>query len=157
MKSPTPIEYASPNFFRVMASMFYDTFLLAAISLAYSACVLGFRILFVGQPAVGERIHWSLFASILITVGWLLCLSAFYIYCWRNVGQTLGMKTWRIRMVDAQSNQLASYKQCAQRSFFALCSLAFLGCGYWLQFFHPQQKTFHDLMSGTRLVLLRKE
>ncbi len=156
-KTPeTAIEFASPNLLRIFASMVYDSLLLAAISIAYGAVVVGLRVAIFGQPDAGQRIHWSLLSSVLITLGWLATLMFFYIYFWQKFGQTLGMKTWRIQLVDAKTNQLVNYSQALKRSLFAWLSLLFLGAGYWCKLIHPQRRLLHDLASGTKLILLKK-
>jgi len=151
------IEFASPNLLRIFAAMVYDSLLLAAISIAYGAVVVGLRVVILGQPDAGQRIHWGMFASILITVGWLAILMFFYVYFWQKFGQTLGMKTWRIQLVDAKTNQLVNYSQACKRSVFAWLSLLFLGAGYWCKLIHPQQRLLHDVASGTKLILLKKK
>lgn len=157
-KTPEPaIEFASPGLLRIFASMVYDSLLLAAISIAYGALVVGIRVTIFGQPDAGQRIQWSLAAGIIITLGWLITLMFFYIYFWQKFGQTLGMKTWRIQLVDTKTNQLISYSQACKRSLAALISLMFFGMGYWLSLVHPQDRLLHDLFSGTRLILLKKK
>jgi len=155
--TPEPaIEFASPSLLRIFASMVYDSLLLAAISIAYGALVVGIRVAVVGQPEAGQRIQWGIPAGILVTLGWLISLMFFYVYFWQKFGQTLGMKTWRIQLVDAQTNQLISRSQGITRSLAAMLSLACLGIGYWLSLIHPQARLFHDVISGTRLILLKK-
>lgn len=157
-KTPeAPIEFASPNLLRIFASMVYDSLLLAAISIAYGALVVGLRVVIFGQPDAGQRIHWSLFAGIAITLGWLAVLMFFYVYFWQKFGQTLGMKTWRMQLVDAKTNQLVNYSQAFKRSLFAWLSLLLLGAGYWYKLINPQQRLLHDVASGTKLILLKKK
>ena len=154
--SEPAIEFASPGLLRIFASMVYDSLLLAAISIAYGALVVGISVAVMGQPAAGHRVEWAAPAQVLITLGWLLSLMFFYIYFWQKFGQTLGMKTWRIQVVDAQTNQLISRSQAYKRSLTALFSLVLFGMGYWLSLIHPQRRLIHDLTSGTRLILLKK-
>lgn len=151
------IEFASPNLLRIFAAMVYDSLLLAAISIAYGAVVVGLRVAIFGQPDAGQRIHWSFFSSVVITLGWFAVIMFFYIYFWQKFGQTLGMKTWRIQLVDAKTNQLVSYSQACKRSLFAWLSLLFLGAGYWCKLIHSQQRLLHDVASGTKLILLKKK
>jgi uncharacterized RDD family membrane protein YckC len=151
------IQFASPSLLRIFASMVYDSLLVAAISIAYGALMVGVRVAIFGQPEAGHRIQWSLFAEIIITLGWLLTLMFFYVYFWQKFGQTLGMKTWRIQVVNTQTNQVISYPQAWKRSLAAVVSLAFLGAGYWFSLIHPQHRLLHDLFSGTRLILLKKK
>jgi uncharacterized RDD family membrane protein YckC len=158
MKTTTEsaIEFASPGLLRIFASMVYDGLLLAAISIAYGALVVAVSVSTMGQPEAGHRIEWAAPTKLAITFGWLLCLMFFYIYFWQKFGQTLGMKTWRIQVVDERTYQLISRSQAYKRSLAALFSLGFFGIGYWLSFAHPQRRLLHDLTSGTRLILLKK-
>lgn len=150
------IEFAAPKLLRIFAAMVYDSLLLAAISIAYGAAVVALRVVIFGQPDAGQRIHWSWLASISITLGWLMILMFFYVYFWQKFGQTLGMKTWRIQLVDAKTNRGVSYPQAWKRSLAAWFSLLFLGAGYWYKFIHPQQRLLHDVASDTKLILLKK-
>lgn len=153
--SPSP-EFAAPGLPRIIASMGYDCLLLAAISITYSALVVGARVAILGQPENGQRIHWDLLSGTLVTLGWFGVLIGFYMYFWHKFGQSLGMKTWRIQVVDSKTYQLPSYAQCGKRALAALLSLALLGCGYWYQLIHPKGRLLHDLLSGTQLILLKK-
>ncbi|MES2824749.1 MAG: RDD family protein [Pseudomonadota bacterium] len=155
-QSTSPTEYQTPGMLRIIAAMVYDSLLLAAVSIAYGAIVVGLRVLIQGQPEVGQRIQWNIVSGSLITLGWLAMLVLFYMYFWHRFGQTLAMKTWRFKMVDAQTNQPANYQQCALRSLAAILSLLLLGFGYWCRFFHPQKRMLHDVLSGTKLILLQK-
>lgn len=150
-------EFAAPKLPRIFAAMGYDCLLLLAISLAYGALVVGLRVAIFGQPDAGQRIHWSLFASIAITLGWLAVLMFFFVYFWQKFGQTLGMKTWHIQLVDAKTNQLITYPQALKRSLFASLSLLLLGVGYWYMLLHPQRRLLHDLASDSKLILLKKQ
>ena len=115
--NPQPvIEYVSPALPRIFASMVYDSLLLAAISIAYGAFVVGLHVFIQGEPEAGQRIQWNFISSVFITLGWFAVLIAFYIYFWHRFGQTLGMKTWRLQMIDSDTYQLASYKKCFIRS-----------------------------------------
>ena len=148
-------RYQSPGLLRIAAAMVYDGLLLAAISIAYGAIVVGLQVAIQGQPEAGQRIHWSAASGMAITLGWLAILIMFYAYFWHRFGQTLGMKTWRFQLLDAQTYQYASYKQCVIRSMAAILSVLLLGFGYWCKFLHPQEKMLHDVFSGTTLVLLK--
>lgn len=151
------IDYVAPALPRIIAAMVYDSLLLAAISIAYGAIIVASHVIVFGVPDVGQRIQWGLWAEVLITLGWLLLIMTFYVFFWHKFGQTLGMKTWRIQLIDAQTHQGVSYAQSCKRSFYALCSLILFGVGYWYQLFHPQRRLLHDLLSGTQLILLKKK
>lgn len=151
------VEFTAPGLPRIFAAMVYDSLLLAAISIAYGALVVAIEVAIFGQPDSGKRIMWSLPAKLMISSGWLLTIMFFYVYFWQKFGQTLGMKTWRMQVVDARSNQLVTYSQALKRCGAACLSLLCLGAGYWLKLIHPQGRLLHDLLSGTKLILLKKK
>lgn len=88
---------------------------------------------------------WS-FKALLLAVTY-----AYFAFCWRRGGQTLGMKTWRIQVVDAGGGRLA-WSQTLKR--FGAGVLAWLpaGFGYWSALFHAEGLAWPDRASGTRLV-----
>ena len=96
----------------------------------------------------------------------------YFVWFWAK-GQTLAMKTWHIRVVDAQG-RLITQKRALLRyalswlwflpplavSWFlnfsaregAVLSLAWVGVWAALTRFQPQQQFWHDVLAGTRLV-----
>lgn len=157
-KYSTPsVEFAAPGLPRIFAAMVYDGLLLAAISIAYGALVVAIDVAIFGRPEAGKHIQWSLPAKLLITAGWLCAVMFFYVYFWQKFGQTLGMKTWRMQIVDAKTHQIISYSQAVKRCAAAFLSLICFGMGYWLKLIHPQGRLMHDLLSGTQIILLKKK
>lgn len=101
-----------------------------------------------------------------------LVFGAYFVWFWSQ-GQTLAMRTWRIRVVDPQGQPLSRTRALAR---YAICWVWFLPplaviapfhlsagentvivCGWilvWalLSRFHPQQQFLHDILAGTRLV-----
>jgi len=106
--------------------------------------------------------------------GFILGVFAIYfVFCWLRGGQTLAMKTWRIRVVDrhgrplTQGRALLRYVFCSiwfaaplaaySSGRFSLPGLAVVAAGWvaiWalLSRFHPQRQFWHDAWAGTRLV-----
>lgn len=152
---PTTPQFATPSLMRRFAAMVYDTLLLAAISILYGAIATGINIAIKGVPATGERVSWGAF-GIIVFIGWILTLGYFFCYFWKKSGQTLGMKTWRMKMYDASSMQLPSYLQCVIRCCYAPFSLLLLGMGYWMIYLNPERQTLHDKLSKTRILLQEK-
>lgn len=101
-----------------------------------------------------------------------LVFGAYFVWFWSQ-GQTLAMKTWRIRVVDTLGHPLSRIRALTR---YAMCWAWFLPplaaiapfhlsagentvivCGWilvWalLSRFHPQQQFLHDILAGTRLV-----
>lgn len=148
-------ELETPSLLRRFAAMVYDTLLLMAISIFYGAIMIAINVAFNGAPTAGARVDWGNFGGV-VFVGWLLTLGLFFCYFWRKSGQTLGMKTWRLKMYNASSFDLPSTAQCIIRCLCAPISLLALGAGYWVMYLKTDRQTFHDSVSKTRVVLLQK-
>ena len=78
--------------------------------------------------------------------------AVYFIYCWTHGGQTLPMKTWRIRVVTRSGGAL-SLSCAALRYVLALASIALAGGGYWWALFDRDGQFLHDRLAGTRLVM----
>lgn len=151
-----PADFATPSLLRRLAAMVYDSLLLMAVSILYGAVATGINVAINGAPATGERIIWGTF-GIWVFAGWILTVGYFFCYFWRKSGQTLGMKTWRMKMYRSESLQLPGYGQCALRCCLAPVSMLLFGLGYWLMYFNQDRQTLHDKLTSTRVLLLAKE
>jgi len=156
MNTVKTIEYSTPGLLRRFAAMVYDSLLIMSISILYGAIVTGINVAINGAPATGERITWGIF-GVVVFIGWLLTIGIFFCYFWHKTGQTLGMKTWRMKMVNSDDLNCPGYPQCIIRCLCAPLSIAFLGIGYWLMYANPERQTLHDKLSNTRVLLLDKE
>ncbi|HSC67221.1 MAG TPA: RDD family protein [Cellvibrio sp.] len=156
MNTTTIINYSTPSLLRRFAAMTYDSLLIMSISILYGAIVTGTNVAINGIPATGERVTWGAF-GVIVFIGWILTIAVFFCYFWHKTGQTLGMKTWRMKMVTSTSLAPPSYPQCFIRCLCAPLSLLLLGIGYWLMYANPERQTLHDKLSKTRIVLLSKE
>lgn len=85
--------YPSASLLRRCGAALYDGLLLVALLIAAGAVAVAIN----GGDAVdGSNPVFQL---------WLLCVPAlFYGWFWRHGGQTLGMRAWRMRLVNANGN-----------------------------------------------------
>jgi len=83
---------------------------------------------------------------------WLVILcGCFYVWQWTGAGQTLPMKTWRLRLVTQDGSPVNSARALA-RYVAVLASLAALGLGFLWAFVDRDRQFLHDRLAGTRLV-----
>ena len=137
--SPSP-PTAPATLKRRCISLIYEALILAAVLLAATLPVL---LLTRDLPQTLAR-H-ILQAWLLLICGW------FYARQWAGKGQTLPMKTWRIRVVNQQGSSL-TVKQAWLRYAAALGSLALLGLGFVWAIFDRDRQFLHDRLAGTRLI-----
>jgi uncharacterized RDD family membrane protein YckC len=127
------------------ASLFYEAILL--LPLLFIAAYL---FLALTHAARTPLLH-ALFQAWLLTV-----LGIYFAYCWRRGGQTLAMKTWRIRVAREDGSALST-REASARFLLALWSFALLGAGFWWGFVDPERQFLHDRLIGSRLYRARRE
>jgi uncharacterized RDD family membrane protein YckC len=71
--------------------------------------------------------------------------AGYFLWSWLRGGQTLAMKTWRIRLVDVTP------QKALLRFLLAALLVPSLISILW-SFFDPQRQFLHDRLAGTRLV-----
>jgi uncharacterized RDD family membrane protein YckC len=134
---------------RRLAAMIYDTLLLVALWLTTVALLM---MLTGGRLAAADRSLWLLVTEqlALLAVTW-----GFFAWFWTHGGQTLGMRAWRLRLVD-QNGGPVSLAQASRRMLAALLSLATAGLGYFWMLIDRERCTWHDRLSGTRVIVVPK-
>lgn len=140
-----------PSLLRRFAAIGYDTLILLAISMLYGFLVIALNFAINGAPTEGQRVNWNGWEP-LVFVGWLFSQIFYYVYFWARIGQTVGMKTWRIQTLY-QGNKTLSYKIGFIRALLALVSFSAFGLGYIYALFDPQKQTLHDKLSGSVTLL----
>lgn len=123
-----------------IAAMIYESLLVTAVVFVASFLVI---------PVVGEmRAPWQrhLFQVYILGV-----LFAYFSAFWLRSGQTLAMKTWRIRLVQQNGDPL-TFRQAVPRFFLALIGLLLAGAGFWWALVDRDRQFLHDRIAGTRLV-----
>ncbi len=125
---------------RRFAAIGYDALLLTAVLFVGTAVWLPFT--------DGEAIR----AGDVWYTAYLVALSFGYFgWFWTHGGQTLGMRSWRLRLVGASRNG-ASWRQALVRFVSACFSWLVFGAGFFWLLVDPDRLTWHDRVSRTRIV-----
>jgi uncharacterized RDD family membrane protein YckC len=87
---------------------------------------------------------------------YLFCLLGIYfIWCWLRAGQTLAMKTWRLRVIDAQTGRSLRPLQAVVR--YGMGWICWpTGLALLWSFLDPDKQFLHDRIAGSRIILLPK-
>jgi uncharacterized RDD family membrane protein YckC len=117
--------------------MLYDSFLIIAILFVATVFALILN--------KGEAIE----SSPVFTLYLVLVIFLFYSWFWSKCGQTLGMRVWKIQIINDYGRN-PSWQVSILRLVFAFLSIACFGLGYWWRLFKPY--TWHDKLSQTRIV-----
>ena len=132
----------APSLRRRLASMLYEAILLFAVA---------FLATWLFQFAAG---------TIDITAGWrrhalqafiVAIFAAYFLWSWLRGGQTLAMKTWRLRLVTRAGAPL-DWSHAITRFLFALPGTLALGAGYLWALVDREGLFLHDRLAGTTIV-----
>lgn len=78
-------------------------------------------------------------------------LMLYFVWCWLNGGQTLPMKTWKLRLVDADDSALRPL-QAVLRYLIALPSIMCFGIGLLWALVDKDHRFLHDRLAGTKIL-----
>lgn len=125
---------------RRLAAILYDSLLMLALMFLVTLLFVGLRD---GEPVDPGHIPHQ---ASLLAVAWL-----FLVGFWSYSGRTLGMQAWRIGIEDS-SGKRPGLGVATLRFFAAILSWLPLGLGFLWQLWDKDGLTWHDRISGTRLV-----
>ncbi|MCL2524144.1 MAG: RDD family protein [Betaproteobacteria bacterium] len=127
------------NIGRRLASMLYEALVVFAVLL------IGFwlpqTLLAANGISFGPRLMW---------LHVLLLLMLYFVWFWLHGGQTLPMKTWKLRLIDANGGPPRPLQ--AVLRYLAAWPGILLGVGILWALFDPDRQFLHDRIAGTRIV-----
>lgn len=123
-----------------MGAILYDTLLVAAVLFLVTIPFIALR--------GGEAVEPSDF---LYQLSLLVVTYAFFVGFWTSKGRTLGMQSWGLQL-EGKDQRRATLGQATIRFFAAILSWAVAGLGFLWQLWDKDKLTWHDRLSGTRLV-----
>ena len=85
---------------------------------------------------------------------YLLALAGVYFaWQWAHGGQTLPMKTWRLKLVTREGGPLA-LDHALRRFVLAAAGTVALGAGFIWALIDPERQFLHDRLAGTRIIFV---
>ncbi len=150
-------NYAPVSLMKRLIAIIYDGFLLIAICFVVASMISIFTTyLFNDLNAITAEHPYYLLNQILILGTILTTGLSFYVWFWSHGGQTLGMKTWMLRLVSDDGSEIDK-KQALIRALAAVLSWSVFGLGFLWSVFDSKKRTWHDILSASHLVQLEKK
>jgi len=122
-----------------------------ALALAYEAPLLFALFLASSLPVVMAHGADRIAARPLFQIYLFVVAAAYFIWQWHRGGQTLAMKTWRIRIVTREGAPLA-LPRALYRFLFALAGCLLAGAGFLWALVDREGLFLHDRLAGTKIV-----
>jgi uncharacterized RDD family membrane protein YckC len=137
----------SAGFGRRLAALVYDAVLLAALLMVFTGGALFFTH---GAAVVSATVGGWVYVY---RAGLIGVIAGYYTLNWLRSGQTLGMRAWRLRAVDAAGKPMtleAAILRCA----WGVLAWAPAALGVLWLYWDPEHLAVHDRLSKTRVVHL---
>jgi uncharacterized RDD family membrane protein YckC len=127
---------------RRFLALVYETLLVTAVAFAG---MVPFVVITSGlDPAVRHPLNQL----------YLVCLLGLYfVWQWTHGGQTLAMKTWRLKLVTRQGGSIGM-GVALRRYALALAGVLALGAGFLWAFVDRERQFLHDRLSGTQIIVV---
>lgn len=131
---------AVPGIGRRLASLLYESLVVFAVLL------IGFLL-----PQILLSGFGLVMAGRLLWLHVLVLLMVYFVWFWLNGGQTLPMKTWKLRLVGADGRRPRPL-QALLRYLVAWPSILLCGFGLFWALFDKDRQFLHDRIAGTCIV-----
>jgi len=103
----------------------------------------------IGLSVAGDQNKFARNTAIQALV--LLFTAGYFVVSWTRGGQTIGMRAWRLRVVNEDGSRV-TWARALLRFILATLSFALLGAGFWWQFFDREKRSAHDAIARTRML-----
>jgi len=120
------------------------------------------RSVFVERKPPAERYAWikttlgrkpsDILAAHLLQAWLVAAAGTYFVFFWTRGGQTLPMKTWRIRLVRAEGGGPVHAGRALHRYALALLGTLAVGLGFAWALVDRDRQFLHDRLAGTALV-----
>ncbi len=144
---PYLVSRVPASLLRRLGAILYDTLILLALFMVGTGLLL---------PFLAEQLPPIEPADIRYQLYLLAIAFLYLVFFWTRGGQTLGMLAWRLRVVVANTNGNIGFRTATLRFFTALLSWLAAGLGFWWCLFDAEWRCWHDILSGSRLVLVQR-
>lgn len=140
-----------PSLFRLISAALYDWLIVIGLLI-----LLGFVPVAISHFTTGRDAISGPVSVVLFWLWNLAIIQLYFIGFWRTKLQTVGMRVWRLHIVDVASNQAPSWRQGLIRFWVAVPTWGLALLGILWRYGDAQRRSWADRASHTRLVYTPK-
>ena len=137
---PTNIKV---SVFRIVAATVYDSLLMLGVWFLVGSLALGIKFVFTGEVS---SLHPVTGMSLVILSTWL-----YFALFWIYGGKTLGMSSWKLRIISQNGNQITII-QTIIRFFSNILTISLAGIPLFFRQINKNNKSLSDLLSKTSII-----
>jgi uncharacterized RDD family membrane protein YckC len=134
------LNNSAPGLLKLGACFIYDALIVIALSFALA----GLFLLVAGTATHGLKRY-------LLQLTLWFFIGIYFAWCWSRSGQTLAMKTWRLKLIGQDGN-LLSLQAAFLRYMAASISLMLLGLGFLWAIVDRDNLYLHDRLLKNRII-----
>ena len=132
---------------RRLMAIVYDVLLLLAVLFVTTTLAIALN----HGEAINDHPYYMVFVFIQLLISFI-----YYGWFWTHGGQTLGMKTWKMKL-STRSGDVLDWKQALVYFLAAILSWSALGLGFLWALFNRNRSTWHDLIAHCLMQDLRQD
>lgn len=136
-----------PTCLKLLASLLYEV--MTVIALAFVGVGLFITLFGDASQDPVKRIAMQFFI-------WIL-LGAYYVWSWAVRGQSLAMRSWRLKLSTDGTNASVPFVTAVMRYLLATISVASLGLGFVWCLFDQRRRFLHDRLLNCQILQLSKK
>ena len=138
----TDTNLPTAGIIRRIAAIVYDALLLMAVLFVATAIAVAIN--------KGQAVTHPLYYLSLVAICYL-----FFCWFWTHGGQTLGMRTWRLKLVTNSKGEM-TWGTATRRFLLAAVALLPFGAGLLWLVFDSKRLAFHDRFSDSKIIFIPK-
>ena len=128
---------------RIVAATTYDSLLLLGVWFLVGSLALGIKFLYTGEVSSLNPVAGM---SLVILSTWL-----YFALFWIYGGKTLGMSSWKLRIISQNGNQITII-QTIIRFFSNILTISLAGIPLFFRQINKNNKSLSDLLSKTSII-----
>ncbi len=120
-------------------------------AIIYDYLIVFSILIIMSMPLYNFNLENNIYIKLTLQIYYYLLIQYFFVWFWVNKQETIGMKTWGIKIQNINGERV-SYKKAILRFNISIISLLIFGLGFFMSIFRRDKKCLHDIISKTILI-----